>query len=288
MSATAPAPWFITIIESDMDKSKINLWLLFAAAGMAVFIGYAAFEAGWTEITETIVHGKNVPPEFIGKRIVFVADIHCGEGFPVARMGALIEQLNSLNADIVIFGGDYVSRNGEDTKACFAKLAGIKAPLGKYGVLGNHDIEAGKKETISAMENAGITLLFNNNRRITIGGGQITVAGTDETWYGLPDGMKAMEGATDFTIYTTHDPSYFEKYQNDKAKLLLAGHTHGGQITFFGIPFSWLVHRHKYRYEKGIYEESGRTVIVTNGIGATILPLRFFARPQINVIILEK
>jgi len=88
--------------------------------------------------------------------------------------------------------------------------------------------------------------------------------------------------------FRTHDPAYFEKYQNDKAKLLLAGHTHGGQITFFGIPFSWLVHRHKYRYEKGVREEPERTVIVNNGIGATILPLRFFARPQINVIILEK
>jgi len=271
-----------------MGKPKKNLWRFFAAAGIAAFIGYAAFEAGWTEIAKTIVRGKNVPPEFIGKKIVFVADIHCGEGFPPARLDDLAKQINSLDADIVLFGGDYVSRNGKNTKECFSKLAKIEAPLGKYGVLGNHDIEARKSDVLAAMAAAGITPLVNENRHIDFGGGKITVAGTDETWYGVPDGAKAMEGATDFTIYMTHDPAYFEKYQNDKAKLLLAGHTHGGQITFFGIPFSWLVHRHKYRYEKGVREEPERTVIVNNGIGATILPLRFFARPQINVIILEK
>jgi len=271
-----------------MIKAKKITWFLFTAGSIALFIGYAIFETYWTEVVETTIINKNIPEKFIGKKIIFIADIHCGEGFPVARMDNLVEQLNLLNADIIILGGDYVSRNGKDTKACFAKLAEIKASLGKYGVLGNHDIEAGKKEIIDAMESAGINLLLNSNRQIAIGDEQITVAGTDETWYGIPDGAKTMEGAANFTIYITHDPSYFEKYQNNKSKLLLAGHTHGGQITFFGIPFSWLIHRHKYRYEKGIYNEPGRTIIITNGIGATIMPLRFFARPQINIIVLGK
>jgi len=270
-----------------MNKSKKILWLLFAA-GMAVFVGYATFEAGGTEISKTTVRGKNVPPEFIGKKIAFVADIHCGEGFSPARLDGLVKQINLLAPDIVLFGGDYVSRNGKNTEKCFSSLKNINAPLGKFGVLGNHDIEAGKNEVLAAMAGAGIAPLVNENRHINIGGGKITVAGTDETWYGVPDGAKAMEEAADFTIYMTHDPAYFEKYQNDKAKLLLAGHTHGGQITLFGLPFSWLIHRHKYRYEKGVYEEPGQTVIVTNGIGAPILPLRFFARPQINLILLEK
>lgn len=270
-----------------MDKLKKNLGRFFAAAA-AVFVGYAAFEASWTEIAKTTVRGKNVAPEFIGKKIAFIADIHCGEGFPPAHLDGLVKQINALAPDIVLFGGDYVSRNGKDTEACFLKLAKIEAPLGKYGILGNHDIEAGKSDVLAAMAGAGITPLVNENRHINIGGDKITIAGTDETWYGVPNGAKAMEKASDFTIYMTHDPAYLEKYQNDKAKLLLAGHTHGGQITLFGLPFSWLIHRHDYRYERGVYEEPGRTVIVTNGIGASILPLRFFARPQINLILLEK
>ena len=137
------------------------------------------------------------------------------------------------------------------------------------------------------MLNAGIIPLVNSNLKLAAGGAAITIAGTDETWYGNPDGAKAMEGATDFTIYLTHDPSYLEKYR-PKAQLLLSGHTHGGQVTLFGISLANLAHWHNYKYGKGIFRESDRTVIVTNGIGATILPLRFFARPQINLITLEK
>jgi predicted MPP superfamily phosphohydrolase len=159
--------------------------------------------------------------------------------------------------------------------------------LGKFGVLGNHDSEVGRGKIKNAMLAAGITPLVNENRKITIGGEKITIAGTDETWYGEPDGAEAMENATPFTIYLTHDPWYLEQYR-PAAQLLLAGHTHGGQVTLFGIPFANLVHWRNYKYQKGIFFENGRTIIVTNGIGATLLPLRFFARPQINLITLER
>jgi len=114
-----------------MGKPKKNLWRFFAAAGIAAFIGYAAFEAGWTEIAKTIVRGKNVPPEFIGKKIVFVADIHCGEGFPPARLDDLAKQINSLDADIVLFGGDYVSRNGKKHERMLFKACENRSAAGK-------------------------------------------------------------------------------------------------------------------------------------------------------------
>ncbi|MCU0653125.1 MAG: metallophosphoesterase [Candidatus Pacebacteria bacterium] len=263
---------------------KIVIAIICAAAAAAAFLGYARFEVFWFETAKTTVRRNDLPAAFAGKKIAFVSDLHCGEGFPFERMGEVVDLINSQNPDILLLGGDY----GNDMKRCLDKIAMVKASMGKFGILGNHDIENGKERVIQAMIKAGITPLVNENRRIAIGSEAIAVAGTDETWYGIPDGAKAMEGVTEFTIYLTHDPAYLEKYKNDRAKLLLAGHTHGGQMTLFGLSFASFVHGYPYKYEKGIFEEPDRTVIVTNGIGTGIVPLRFFARPQINVIALER
>ena len=266
---------------------KIKIIFLCLAATAAVLLLYAYLETYWVQIVNTAIVNENIPAEFSGKKIVFIADIHCGEGFGPERLDGMVNQINSLKPDIVILGGDYANRNGSNTDICFNKMAAIKAPLGKFGILGNHDPEAGTEGVKSAMIDAGFTPLVNENRKIAVGGAQITIAGTDETWYGNPDGAKAMENATGFTVYVSHDPWYLEQYRPN-AQLLLTGHTHGGQVTFFGIPFAAWVFHHKLKYEKGIFFENDRTIIATNGIGATILPLRFFARPQINLITLEK
>ena len=262
---------------------KITLWLTAVAV---IFLLYAHFETYWIQVVPTTVSSRDLPPEFSGKKVVFIADTHCGDYFDPARLGKVVSQINSLKPDIVLLGGDYVNRNGKYTTACFAEMAKIEAPLGKFGVLGNHDINAGAESIKKGMIDAGITLLVNQNRKIVIGESKITITGTDETWYDKPDGAKAMENASAFTIYLSHDPWYLEQYR-PAAQLLLSGHTHGGQVTLFGIPFAGLAHGRKYKYEKGIFNEPGRTIVVTNGIGATILPLRFFARPQINLITLE-
>lgn len=273
-------------IQKILKRQKKKLAL--AAAIAALFIVYAHLETYRVEIKAITVKNNDLPLEFSGKKIVFISDTHCGEYFDPKRLGSIVERINLLAPDIILFGGDYVSRDGKNTTACFAEYAKLAAPLGKFGVLGNHDIEAGKNNIIEAMLAAKIVPLVNENRAIAIGNRAITVAGVDETWYGTPDGAAAMANAADFTVYLSHDPAYFEEYTNNRAKLLLAGHTHGGQVTLFGLSMANLAHRHNYKYGQGIYEEPNRTIIVTNGIGATILPLRFFARPQINVIILEK
>ncbi|MFA6376196.1 MAG: metallophosphoesterase, partial [Candidatus Paceibacterota bacterium] len=241
-------------------NSKKNLLLLAVIA--AVLILYAHWETYWMQIIPTTVSSDSLPAEFSGKKIVFVSDVHCGEGFGIERLDELVQKINSLKPDIVLMGGDYASRDGKNTDACFNKITGIEAPLGKFGVLGNHDIEAGKDRVQKAMRDAGITPLVNENNKIAINESEITIAGTDETWYGKPDGAKAMANATSFAVYLSHDPAYLEKYR-PAAQLLLSGHTHGGQITLFGIPFAGLIHGQNYKYEKGVFNEPGRTIIVT-------------------------
>lgn len=262
--------------------------MVLAALLAAALLAYAHLETYWVEIKTVTVKNENLPLEFSGKKIIFISDAHCGEYLNPKRLGLIVEQINRLAPDIILLGGDYVSRDAKNITACFAEYSKLAAPMGIFGVLGNHDIEAGKNNVIKKMLAAGIIPLANENRLIEIGGRAITIAGADEARYGVPDGAAAMAGAADFTIYLSHDPAYFEEYADNRAKLLLAGHTHGGQVTLFGLPMASLAHWHNYKYGQGIYEETGRTIIISNGIGATILPLRFFARPQINFIELKK
>jgi len=268
-----------------MSRKFKKVFLLLIAFAIIVLV-YAHFETYWIQIIPTTVSSRELPTEFSEKKIAFIADMHCGENFDPARLEKIVRRINQLKPDIMLFGGDYVDRNGKNTDTCFKKLAGIETPLGKFGILGNHDPEVGRERIKEAMIAAGITPLVNENRKIIVGESEITIAGTDETWYGNPDGAKTMENASDFTVYLSHDPRYLEQYRPD-SQLLLSGHTHGGQVTLFGISFAWLVHGKIYKYEKGIFKETGRTVIITNGTGATVLPLRFFARPQINLITLK-
>jgi len=267
-------------------KIKTAVFLLPIAA--ATLLGYAHLETYWVQIAKTEIKSADLPTEFSGKKITFISDLHCQENFDPKRLGNIATRINSLKPDIIILGGDYIDRDGKFVDDCFSQLATLDAPLGKFGILGNHDIEAGFDKIKDAMVKNGITPLVNENRQVAINGRSITIAGVDETWYGNPDGAKTMQNAAPFTVYIEHDPSYFEKYYPQGADLLLAGHTHGGQVTLFGIPFASLIHRHHYKYEKGVFNEPGRTVIVSNGIGATVLPLRFFCRPQINLITLKK
>lgn len=268
-----------------LEKNKKLLIILIAAT--AIFIAYAHFETYWLQVISTIIADKNLPIEFSGQKIAFISDIHCGENFSPKRLRGIISRLNSLQPDIVILGGDYADRYGKQIVPCFNELAKINAPLGKFAIMGNHDSEVGTEKIKNEMRISGITPLVNENRQIKINNSQITIAGTDETWYGDPNGKMAMENASPFTIYTSHDPRYLEQYQDNRAKILLAGHTHGGQVTLFGFSLANLVHRQNYKYGEGIFYEKNRTIIITNGIGATILPLRFFSRPQINLITLE-
>jgi hypothetical protein len=92
----------------------------------------------------------------------------------------------------------------------------------------------------------------------------------------------------DFVILVSHTPDFAENLKTDKIDLMLSGHTHGGEVTFFGLWAPYIPSDYGQKYRTGIIKTDKTTVLVSNGIGNTFLPIRFFARPQINIIDLEK
>jgi hypothetical protein len=89
-------------------------------------------------------------------------------------------------------------------------------------------------------------------------------------------------------ILAVHNPTYVNRIGEAEIDLILSGHTHGGQITFFGLWFPFFDLKYGHKYRTGIYSLGDKILLVSNGLGTTLLPLRFFARPEINVITLKR
>jgi len=243
-------------------------------------------------------------PENLKLRIVAISDLHVGEPFvSLRRVRQVVRRANALGADVIVLLGDYAAGHHFITKPVkiadvAPELAALKAPQGVYAVLGNHDwwddLAAqirgeGPNLYAQALENVGIPCLSNQAVRrdgFWIAGleDQLAVRGPTGRWEGLDDLPATLAQITDDdpAILLAHEPDIFPTVP-DRIALTLSGHTHGGQVRLFG--WSPVVpSRYGNRYAYGHVEEDGRHLVVSGGIGCSILPVRFGSVPEITVI----
>ncbi|MEJ0058112.1 MAG: metallophosphoesterase [Terricaulis sp.] len=231
--------------------------------------------------------------------IAALGDTHVGSPHvSVARMERIVARVNALNPDLVVLLGDYVGshelqserspRERAEAEGGIATFASLSAPLGVIGVIGNHDVWYGREAIAQAMTNAGVATLWNRNVVVERDGGDFVVAGLEDDKTGHPDFAAALDGAPDIdTIVISHSPDPFHDMPDGPA-LMIAGHSHCGQVTipFFGRPITPL--RYGQRYACHRVDENGHIVYVTGGIGTSIAPVRFFNPPEIVLITLRR
>lgn len=182
-----------------------------------------------------------VPAKFDGLRIVFLSDIHRGRYLSQERVRDVVDRANSLSPDLVILGGDYVYGDRRYVEPCFEELRRLRAPLGVFGVLGNHDHWNGAELTRRQMAAAGVVDLDDRGVWLERGGERIRLGGVDDLLEGEPD-MNPTIAPTepdDFVLLVSHNPDFVVRVPPDLPEgtvdLMLSGHTHGGQVTFFGL-----------------------------------------------------
>ena len=274
-------------------------WWLLAIAFAAVVVIVAAYGFGetyWTQVKQYEFTSPDVPAEFDGTRIVLVTDIHRSHWFSQQRVGSLVRRVNALGPDLIILGGDYVYKDTAWAPSCFAELKNLRAPLGVFGVLGNHDYGDYKNgrgdpaPVTQAMQGAGISLLRDSGVWIQKGGGRIRVGGVSDSKADRPQpgGAVGTAGPSDFVLLVSHEPDLAESLAPGAVDLVLSGHTHGGQVTFFGLFAFHVPSDYGQKYRTGMVGNGKNTVVVSNGVGTSTAPFRFFARPQIVVITLHR
>jgi len=230
--------------------------------------------------------------------LAVISDTHVGgPHVDSARVLRVVQRINSLRPDLVVVLGDYVNGHHQDVDRTpadnqeilggIATFAALNARYGAVAVLGNHDGWYNRQAIVSALQNAGVAALSNRNIVIHRSGGQVVIAGLEDSWTGHPDLAAAMDGApanTD-TIVLAHNPDAFASLPAGPA-LFLGAHTHCGQVSlpFIGRP---ILPIHNKRYACHRIDENDKIIYVTAGIGESIQPARFLNPPEIALITLR-
>jgi len=254
-----------------------------------LLLGYLLFEPYWIEEKVTVFVDEDIPASFNNTKIVFISDIHHGPFFSRSRVERLVKRINRMNPDLILLGGDYVHRDSKYIEPFFEEAKKFKARLGVFGVLGNHDHWEGASLTQRWMREAGIKVLDNTAYWIEQDGVRIKLGGIGDYFvdhYTVKPTIKDVTVA-DFVILVSYNPDFAEELDTDKIDLMLSGHTHGGQVTLFGWWAPIIPSRHGQKYRTGLVATPNTKVLISNGIGTVTPPVRFFARPQINIIVLQ-
>jgi len=218
-------------------------------------------------------------------KIAVVADTHLGVFKHREWLERVVSRVNALEPDLVILGGDFVV-NLAGLEA-LEPLRQLKSRLGNYAVLGNFDYRTGAVDVRKRIESYGVEVLTNESVPIDVDGREIRLIGLDDFWLGEPDWGKALAGIPPeaVKILAAHNPDMASQAEASGVKLMIAGHTHGGQIRlpFIG-PLTRLPVVIGQRFDKGLFDFGPMRLFINPGVGESGVRARLFCPPEISLL----
>ncbi len=256
--------------------------------GALVYADMVWIEPNWIQTRQVTIRHRELGQSLAGLRLVHISDLHVGNEIPW-RIRQMVRQINDLRPDAIFITGDFVNSRG-GMEQCLKALDRLKAPrYGIWAVPGNTDeIFYSREELIELCRQHGITLLVDDRRRLSWGSrAEFCLAGVDDPTYGRSHLSEALGGLSLSlpVLLLGHAPSdrLIEQAAARRVALLLAGHTHGGQV---GIP--WIREMSDYAnrtaYIAGRYRIGQTNLYVNRGIGTKTRPWRLLCRPEITLL----
>lgn len=265
------------------------------AAGLAGITYVWQIEPRWLTLQEHDLPIATLPTAFDGLRIAQLSDIHIDPLYRYGYIERVVERVNALEPDIVFLTGDYVTQDAGAAVPLAAILAGVRAPLGTYAILGNHDVWRSKRVPVRhGFVQAGIPVLENDHVPLSRAGQTLIVAGLDDGWGGHPNLRQALDGVGDVpVILLLHEPDLVTRYQHDPRVIVqLSGHSHGGQVRIPGVGAIYLP-RYGRQFDAGIYRVGNVWLNTNVGLGMTSYGIttpsvRFNCPPEISLLTLRR
>jgi len=283
-----------------MASKKRCLPVLAAAAVVLIaLIVWIVWGNTALELSEYTVSSSKLPQRFDGYRIAHISDLHNAE---IGKGNQkLLTLLRDADPDMIAITGDLIDSRNTDVEVAlqFIREAVKIAPC--YYVTGNHEARVSAYVELKAgMEDAGVTVLEDTRTEISLEGDTITLLGVDDpsfqTDYLFGDAETVMDtkleelhtGNDGFTVLLSHRPELLDTYAVHKVDLVFSGHAHGGQ---FRLPFLGGLYAPNQglfpQYDAGLYTEGSTHMLVSRGIGNSLLPLRFNNRPEVILVELQ-
>lgn len=263
-----------------------------ALATPALVLGYGTFlERHDFRVREIDVPFPDLPPGLDGLRLLHLSDIHLSAFLSESEFAAMVDAANELRPHVAAVTGDLITTHGDPLDECLRQLARLKADAGVVGCLGNHERYAGAEDyTAEAAARLGMRFLRGAREQLRFGGSVLNIAGVDYQGFGESylHGARSWTVPGAFNLMLSHNPDVFPAAVQRGYNLLLAGHTHGGQLSIEILDRQINVARLLTPYVYGLYRSGGAAAYVTRGIGTVGIPARVGAPPEIALLRLRK
>lgn len=287
-------------IASSFNMKKRSTKILIFFLILSILLGsYTLYDNFRLDVDIYSIASEKLPSDFNGYKIAHISDYHNRSSEIVNN--SIIKSLKEQSPDIIVFTGDAVDSQNPDFEQSLNFMEEIQSVAQVYFVTGNHEYRLSKSHPdeyngfIDDIKSLGVVVLDGETVKIETSGGEfINLHGIYDPYFtecdaweiktatdGLCSELRLEEG---FNILLSHHPEQMDVYSDYGFDLVLSGHAHGGQITFFGFPLKAPDQSGIPEYTAGLYKQGDTTMIISRGIGYSVIPLRFFCSPQLVYI----
>ena len=242
------------------------------------------------EITETDIWLRRLNPAYDGLRIAHLTDLHHSLFTPIEEIHRAVHLANLLRPDVVALTGDYVTLSRSYIWPVAGALGKLRARLGIFAVLGNHDFQVDPEEITRALKAQHIRVLRNSHYALRARAATLWVVGVDDLWWEADDLRAALRTvpAREAKILLCHNPMGVRMAAGHGIDLVLSGHTHGGQVRLPVVGSVYGRSKLGKRFVEGWNRLDGTQIYVSRGVGKVLVPLRFGCPPEIACLRLRR
>ena len=261
------------------------------------------------EVFRVDVPIADLPPRLDGLRILQLSDIHASNYMPITQVRRIVDKAQQQTCDVTMITGDLLTGHGDPLAACVAELGRLRAPLGVWGCNGNHEIYTDTEDEAALLfRQHGMTMLRQENTQLVWRGAKFNLIGVDyqrQHWFRsqsppMLEGVEALARQDMPNILLSHNPNAFHRASELGIELMLAGHTHGGQVQVEILDHRISPARFITKYIAGLYQrpmtgdsasafrKRYASVYVTRGLGTIGTPLRLGVPPEITLLTLRR
>ena len=245
--------------------------------------------------SEYFIGSEKIPSDFDGYRIVQVSDLHNKEFGKNQKR--LIQKIKTANPDLIVITGDIVDRRKWGTKYMEEFLSEAKGIAPMYYVSGNHEVWSFKYDKVKKiLEKYDVNILDDDVKTIKYKNSEIKIAGIIDTGFEdreeyVPEILKTLKNkikSNEYSILLSHRPEHIDDYADAGYDLVFSGHAHGGQIRIPFIGGIYAPHQgFMPKYTKGVINKKKTKMVVSRGLGNSVIPIRILNRPEITITVLK-
>ena len=258
------------------------------------------------EFVKKRINLKGLPSAFNGLTVGQITDIHAGPLVPSELIKKGVDLIMAGQPDLIVLTGDFVSGatkflwtsyggfKERHYKYCVEELERLKAPLGSFAVLGNHDFWSGQKvaeKIVGGLEGIGVRVLRNEAVSVERKGEVLYFIGVDDYWEGSYSLTKALQGVPQDAcrILLSHNPDVNEDIENLKERIdfIISGHTHGGQVVLPYMGAFYIPSPFGQKYREGLVRDGERLTYISKGLGLFFVPIRLNCPADVSIMTLD-